>query len=153
MYVDEKEDAAMAEEITLNAKVQRPGVCNAMETLLVHASIAPTFLPKLTERLKEHRVEIRGDEAAGKILGAAVKRATDADYATEYNDFIMNLRVVDGLGQAIEHINRELGTLAVIITHNAILADMADRVLSMRDGRIVSEHANARREPVRNLRW
>jgi glutamate-5-semialdehyde dehydrogenase len=104
VYVDDRTDLKMAEEIVLNAKVQRPAVCNAMETLLVHAAIAPTFLPGLTQRLQEHRVEIRGDSATARIL-PNVKPATDTDYGTEYNDFIMNVRVVDGVKQAIDHIN------------------------------------------------
>ncbi len=104
VYVDDRADLKMAEEIVLNAKVQRPAVCNAMETLLVHSAVAPTFLPKLAQRLQEYRVEIRGDAVAASIL-PGVKAASEADYATEYNDFIMNVRVVDGVRQAIEHIN------------------------------------------------
>jgi glutamate-5-semialdehyde dehydrogenase len=105
VYVDEAADLQMAEQIVLNAKVQRPAVCNAMETLLVHRSNAAAFLPKVAERLNEYHVEIRGDAAAAKIL-PTVKPATNQDYSTEYNDFIMNVRVVDDLSQAIEHINR-----------------------------------------------
>jgi glutamate-5-semialdehyde dehydrogenase len=104
VYVDDRADLKMAEEIVLNAKVQRPAVCNAMETLLVHSAVAPTFLPKLAQRLQEYRVEIRGDAVAASVL-PDVKMASDADYATEYNDFIMNVRVVDSVKQAIQHIN------------------------------------------------
>src|SRR4051812_31315132 len=104
VYVDDRADLKMAEEIVVNAKVQRPAVCNAMETLLVHAAIAPTFLPRLAQRLQGYRVEIRGDAATAEIL-PNVKSATDADYATEYNDFIMNVRVVNGVKEAIDHIN------------------------------------------------
>jgi glutamate-5-semialdehyde dehydrogenase len=96
----------MAMDITLNAKVQRPAVCNAMETLLVHSAIAHEFLPQLAQRLKEYRVELRGDPATQTMLGSGVKLATDVDYATEYNDFILNIRVVDDVAQAIEHINK-----------------------------------------------
>src|SRR5690606_9785427 len=108
VYVDSAADLAMAEQIALNAKVQRPGVCNAMETLLVHQSIAPSFLPPLAERLDEYRVEIRGDDATLRILEGRdrLKPATEADYGTEYNDFILNVRVVEDLRAAIEHINR-----------------------------------------------
>lgn len=107
VYVDQCADLAMAQAICLNAKVQRPAVCNAMETLLVHAAVAPAFLSQLWPRLQEHRVELRGDEAAAAILGSSqVRPATLADYATEYNDFIMNVRVVDSVQAAIEHINR-----------------------------------------------
>ena len=105
VYVDDRADLKMAEEIVLNAKIQRPAVCNAMETLLVHSSIADKFLPKLAPRLKEYRVEVRGDDATAKFVPDA-KRATETDYATEYNDFIMNVRVVDGIQQAIAHINQ-----------------------------------------------
>lgn len=105
VYVDERADLAMAAEIAMNAKVQRPAVCNAMETLLVHAAIAPRFLPDLARRLREYKVELRGDESTRQILGKEIKPATDADYATEYNDFILNIRVVPDLSNAIEHIN------------------------------------------------
>jgi glutamate-5-semialdehyde dehydrogenase len=104
VYVDEQVDFKMAENIVLNAKVQRPAVCNAMETLLVHNAVAQQFLPHLAERLKEYRVEIRADAATSAIL-PGVKTATDADYSTEYNDFIMNVRVVNSVKDAIDHIN------------------------------------------------
>jgi glutamate-5-semialdehyde dehydrogenase len=105
VYVDDRADLKMAEAIVLNAKVQRPAVCNAMETLVVHASVAETFLQKIAARLKEYRVELRGDEATRSILADA-KPATEKDWETEYNDFIMNVRVVDGIKAAIEHINK-----------------------------------------------
>jgi glutamate-5-semialdehyde dehydrogenase len=105
VYVDDQADLKMAEEIVLNAKVQRPAVCNAMETLLVHGQIAPKFLRTLAARLKEYNVELRGDEVTRWIIEKA-KPVTEADYSTEYNDFIMNVRVVDGLKQAIDHINQ-----------------------------------------------
>jgi glutamate-5-semialdehyde dehydrogenase len=105
VYVDEGADLEMAEQIVLNAKVQRPAVCNAMETLLVHRSNAAAFLPKLAARLSDYHVEIRGDAATSKVI-RDVKPASDQDYSTEYNDFIMNVRVVDDVGQAIDHINR-----------------------------------------------
>ena len=107
VYVDEAADLQMAEKIALNAKVQRPAVCNAMETLLVHRAIAPEFLPRLAEKLAEYRVEIRGDEQSLKLLAGKpnLKPARDEDYFTEYNDFILNVRIVEGLDQAIEHIN------------------------------------------------
>ena len=108
VYVDAAADPAMAEQIALNAKVQRPGVCNAMETLLVHQAIAPTFLPALAQRLAEYHVEIRGDDSTLKLLEGRekLKSATEEDYATEYNDFILNIRVVNDLRQAIDHINQ-----------------------------------------------
>jgi glutamate-5-semialdehyde dehydrogenase len=112
VYVDAGADLPMAEEIAFNAKCQRPAVCNAMETLLVHAAIAPAFLPAIGRRLHEKKVELRVDEAAGKILQArlpqtasVIKAVSEQDYFTEYNDYILNIRVVDGVGQAIDHIN------------------------------------------------
>jgi glutamate-5-semialdehyde dehydrogenase len=105
VYVDERADLRMAEEIALNAKVQRPAVCNAMETLLVHSNVAAEFLPQLAARLKEYQVELRGDESTRRNLGDAVKLATDADYSTEYNDFVLNIAVVGDVAQAVEHIN------------------------------------------------
>jgi glutamate-5-semialdehyde dehydrogenase len=104
VYVDERADLKMAEEITMNAKVQRPAVCNAMETLLVHRAVAPAFLPRIAERVRDYRVEMRGDEKARALLPQA-KAATDADYFTEYNDFIMNVKVVENISEAIGHIN------------------------------------------------
>lgn len=107
VYVDEKADLGMAASIALNAKVQRPAVCNAMETLLVHSAIAPQFLPDLAGKLTENRVELRADPAALKILAGTpnTKEAREEDFFTEYNDYILNVRVVDSLRQAIDHIN------------------------------------------------
>jgi glutamate-5-semialdehyde dehydrogenase len=105
VYVDDRADLKMAEEIVMNAKVQRPAVCNAMETLVVHASVAEKFLGTLAARLKEYRVELRGDETTRRILPDA-KAATEKDWETEYNDFVMNVRVVDGIKAAIDHINK-----------------------------------------------
>jgi glutamate-5-semialdehyde dehydrogenase len=94
----------MAEDIVLNAKCQRPGVCNAIETLLVHAEIALDFLPRCAATLWKHGVELRGDEITQRILGACVKPATEADWAAEYLDLILSVRVVSTLDDAIEHI-------------------------------------------------
>jgi len=111
VFVDAEADLAMAESIALNAKVQRPAVCNAMETLLVDQTVAPAFLPALGKRLAEKNVEIRGDETSRRLLnsngasGLKIKTVTDQDFFTEYNDFILNVRVVDGVKQAIDHIN------------------------------------------------
>lgn len=113
VYVDRGADLAMAERIVLNAKVQRPSVCNAMETLLVDQAVAGPFLSALAPGLEEHRVEIRADGRALEILKADptgarlnVRPASEADWGTEYNDYAMNLRVVDGLDEAVEHIHR-----------------------------------------------
>jgi glutamate-5-semialdehyde dehydrogenase len=112
VYVDADADLKMAEEIAMNAKVQRPAVCNAMETLLVDKKIAAQFLPVVGQRLSEKRVELRADSDAEAILKcsmhntkSAIKRATEQDWFTEYNDYILNVRVVDGVQQAIDHIN------------------------------------------------
>ena len=112
VYVDAAADLKMAEEIAVNAKVQRPAVCNSMETLLVDQAVAPRFLPAIAARLGEKRVELRCDPTALDVLksrpGAqypALRAATDQDFYTEYNDYILNVRVVDGVKQAIDHIN------------------------------------------------
>jgi glutamate-5-semialdehyde dehydrogenase len=105
VYVDDRADLKMAEAIVLNAKVQRPAVCNAMETLLVHSNVAETFLKTIASKLREYNVELRGDEMTRKVLPEA-KSVTEKDWETEYNDFIMNVRIVDGIKTAIDHINR-----------------------------------------------
>ncbi len=114
VYVDADADLKMAEEIAMNAKVQRPAVCNAMETLLVDKAIAPQFLPRIAEKLAQKKVELRADETARSLLNSQLSTlnsqlrlipATDQDFYTEYNDYILNLRVVEGVRQAIDHIN------------------------------------------------
>jgi len=112
VYVDADADLKMAEEIAMNAKVQRPAVCNAMETLLVDQAIAPQFLPVIAEKLAQKNVELRADDRSRTILDSKLKTqnlklktATDQDFYTEYNDYILNLRVVEGVRQAIDHIN------------------------------------------------
>ena len=110
VYVDSEADLGMASEIVMNAKVQRPAVCNAMETLLVDRKIVNDFLPKIAARLNEKSVQFRADPESQVILQGemdiSVKPATEQDWSTEYNDYIMNVRVVDGLEAAIGHINR-----------------------------------------------
>lgn len=115
VYVDAEADLEMAERIVLNAKVQRPAVCNAMETLLVDRRIAPVFLPRITQRLAEKRVELRVDKESRAALfsppgappaGLSFRDATEQDFYTEYNDYILNVRVVDGVAGAIAHIQR-----------------------------------------------
>jgi glutamate-5-semialdehyde dehydrogenase len=112
VYVDGEADLKMAEEIVLNAKVQRPAVCNAMETLLVDRGVAGVFLPTIGRRLCEKKVALRVDAETEGILKSEVRspksevrRATEQDWFTEHNDYILNVRVVDGIGQAIDHIN------------------------------------------------
>jgi len=103
VFVDSTANQKMALDIALNAKVQRPGVCNAMETLLVDQSVAPTFLPKLGQAMKEKGVEIHADERAAALLNG-VKRATAEDWDTEYLDLVLNVGVVDGIDGALEHV-------------------------------------------------
>jgi glutamate-5-semialdehyde dehydrogenase len=103
-YVDDHADLAMAERICLNAKVQRPAVCNAMENLLVHERVAAQFLPSMTRALRDANVEIRGCERTRKIVPDVVA-ATEADWRTEYLDLILAVKVVDSLDDAINFIN------------------------------------------------
>ncbi len=105
LYVDASADLKMAEEIVVNAKVQRPSVCNAAEKLLVHRQTAARFLPRVAERLTGLGVELRGDERARSIV-PTIKPASDEDWTTEYNDLIMAVKVVDNLDEAIDWINR-----------------------------------------------
>ena len=105
VYVDKAADPDMALSIIENAKCSRPGVCNALEKVLVHRDIAPTFLPLLAERLRARRVELRGDEAACAAVPGLVP-ATDADWDAEYLDLVLAVKVVDGVQAAIDHINR-----------------------------------------------
>jgi glutamate-5-semialdehyde dehydrogenase len=104
-YVSAGADLKMAENICFNAKVQRPGVCNAMETLLVDESVAAKFLPNMAKRYWDAGVELRGDAATRKILGKQVKTATEEDWYAEYLDLILAVRVVKGVDAAITHIN------------------------------------------------
>ena len=104
-YVDESADLSMAADIAFNAKVSRPGVCNSMETLLVHRNVADHLLPDLLERFVKASVEIRGCTETARYH-AAVKPATEQDWATEYLDFILSIKVVGSLEEALEHIDR-----------------------------------------------
>ena len=103
-YVDEWADLNMAADICFNAKVQRPGVCNAMEALLVHKDVALRFLPGMIKRLRQAKVEIRGCPATLKIV-KGIRRATEKDFHTEYLDLILSVKVVDSLEEAVRHIN------------------------------------------------
>ena len=114
VYVDEGADLDMAVSIAVNAKAQRVSVCNAAETLLVHAAIAPRFLPAVAARLGEAGVELRGDDATRALVPAA-RPATDADWDTEYLDHILSIRVVDGFDDAVAHIRRHGSGLAEAI--------------------------------------
>jgi len=112
VFVDAEADLKMAEEIVMNAKVQRPAVCNAMETLLVDKAVADKFLPAIGDKLFAKHVELRADDATREVLNTKLKiqnsklrAVTEQDYFTEYNDYILNVRVVEGVRAAIDHIN------------------------------------------------
>ena len=105
VFVDETADLEMATRVCLNAKVQRPGVCNAMETLLVHQKVANRFLPKVAKALQREGVELRGCSQTRKIL-SHIKEAREEDWAQEYLDLILSVKVVKGIEEAAEHIAR-----------------------------------------------
>ncbi len=105
IFVDETADLEMATQICLNAKVQRPGVCNAMETLLVHEAVARRFLPKVAKALQREGVELRGCARAKKVL-PRIQEALEEDWSKEYLDLILSIKVVEGVEEAIEHIGR-----------------------------------------------
>jgi len=104
LYIDSDADVDMAVKITLNAKVQRPGVCNAIETLLVHKNIAERVLPKVKEELKKHNVELRGCSKTREFL-PDIKKATEEDWETEYLDLILSIKIVENIEEAVKHIN------------------------------------------------
>jgi glutamate-5-semialdehyde dehydrogenase len=105
IYVEEDADLEKATPIVINAKVQRPGTCNAAEKLIVHNKIAKSYLPIVIAELQKNGVEIRGDEEARKIV-PTIKAANEADWSTEYLDLIMGVKVVKNLDEAIKHINK-----------------------------------------------
>ena len=105
IYVDESADLNMAADIVMNAKTQRVGVCNACESLLVHENVKEAFLPVLAERLRSKHVEMRADEEAKALIPDA-KTATEEDWGTEYLDYILSIKVVKSVEEAIAHINR-----------------------------------------------
>ena len=141
LYVDRAADLAMAAEVLANAKCSRPSVCNAIETALVHRDVAAEFLPMLAQALAPYHVEIRGDAAVCKVLPEA-KPATEDDWATEYNDFILAVRVVADVDEAIAHITR-YGTMhsEAIITNDA---QAAEKFLNSVDAAAVYVNASTR---------
>jgi glutamate-5-semialdehyde dehydrogenase len=140
-YVDAGANDQMAADIAFNAKVQRPSVCNSMETLLVHETFADLHLAKLAERFIQAGVELRGCERTIALLADA-KPATDEDYGTEYGDYIMNIRIVPNLDAALEHIRR-FGTKhsECIVTENA---QHAERFIQEVDAAAVYHNASTR---------
>jgi glutamate-5-semialdehyde dehydrogenase len=139
----------MAEKIVINAKCQRPGVCNAMETLLIHKGIAPTFLPKIANELFHRKVELHVDPQGMEILKtsslpatAVYREARNEDWTTEYLDLILSLRVVNSLDEAIDHINRYGSAHSdSIVTRNE---ETAKRFLTEVDSATVYHNASTR---------
>lgn len=118
IFVDESAQIDMAVDITINAKTQRPGVCNAAETLLVHKNIADAFLPRVCKVLKDKNVEIRADKRTAEIVGGTVP-ANEKDWETEYLDYILAIRVVDSIDEAVNHISQySTGHSECIVTEN-----------------------------------
>src|SRR5262249_17529746 len=117
-YVDRAADLEQAVAISVNAKASRPGVCNAMETLLVHGEIAAAFLPRVASALKARGVELRGCDRTRALVPAALP-AKDEDWDTEYLDLILSIRVVDDLEQALAHIaEHSTGLADAIVTED-----------------------------------
>ncbi len=126
-YVDRAADLKMAEEISFNAKLSRPSVCNAMENLLVHREVAAKFLPAMAKRFSAAGVELRGDDAACTIV-SNIKHATDEDWDTEYLELILSVKVVDSIDEAIAFIRRHGSGLAdAIVTQDADAAARFER--------------------------
>lgn len=105
VYVDKFADKKMAVEITTNAKVQRPSVCNAIENLVIHQDVAQEYLPAIADELQKYNVELRGDEKVCEILGDKATLATAEDWDTEYNDCIIAIKIVSSIDEAIDFIN------------------------------------------------
>ena len=105
VYVDKFANKKMAVEITTNAKVQRPSVCNAIENLVIHQDVAQEYLPAIADELQKYNVELRGDEKVCEILGDKATLATAEDWDTEYNDYIIAIKIVSSIDEAIDFIN------------------------------------------------
>lgn len=123
LFVDESADIDMAIKVALNAKCSRPSVCNAIETILLHKSVADKFLSFFYDETRKYALDIRGCEKCKAIL-PQINDATDEDYATEYDDYIVSVKVVDGVADAVAHINKyTTGHSEAIITESARNAD------------------------------
>ena len=141
VYVDESADFKKAMDIVINAKTQRPGVCNACESLLVHKNIADAFLPEIGKALQQKKVEIRGDEKTLQLIEGSVA-ATQEDWGTEYEDYIISARVVETFEEAIEHIRKySTGHSEAIVTENYT---NAQRFLNEIDAAAVYVNASTR---------
>ena len=141
VYVDESADLQKAARIVINAKTQRPGVCNACESLLVHKNIAEKFMPEIGKALQSKNVEIRGDKATMDLVKGAVA-ATEQDWATEYEDYIISAKVVENIDEAIAHIRKyTTGHSEAIVTENYT---NAQRFLNEIDAAAVYVNASTR---------
>ncbi|MDZ7850898.1 MAG: glutamate-5-semialdehyde dehydrogenase [Halodesulfurarchaeum sp.] len=140
VYVDDDADLEMGVDIAFDAKVQYPAVCNAVETLLVHESVAADYLPEIVSRYEDAGVEVRGDEATQEIVD--VEPANEADWETEYGDLIISIKVVDSLETAIDHVNT-FGSKHTesIVTENA---DAAGEFMQRIDASSVFHNASTR---------
>ncbi|VVB65584.1 Alpha-ketoglutarate semialdehyde dehydrogenase [Candidatus Gugararchaeum adminiculabundum] len=141
LYIDSEADLQMAEEIAINAKCQRPGVCNAIEKIVVHEKVAKDFIPRAVKALGERGVEIKGDEKA-RAIAKSITPATEEDWYTEYLDLIIAIKVVSSLDEAISHINKYGSHHSdAIITKNKA---SADRFLKEVDSAAVYHNASTR---------
>ena len=141
-YVDDEANLEMAAKIVENAKCSRPSVCNAIETLLVHEAVANEFLPLVLPKLNKYNVELRCDEKALKILGESAIPATESDWETEYDDYILAIKVVSSIDEAMDHIARySTQHSEVIITENY---GKAQRFLNEVDAAAVYVNASTR---------
>ncbi|MFC1631295.1 glutamate-5-semialdehyde dehydrogenase [Candidatus Omnitrophota bacterium] len=140
-YVDSQADLAMAQKVVFNAKVQRPGVCNAIETLLVNQRVAKKFLPKMIKDLQAAGVEIRADQATSKIV-PGLNRARSVDWSTEYLDLVLSVKLVDNIDQAIAHIAKYGSSHSDAIITKSL--SQAEKFLNQVDSACVYVNASTR---------
>jgi glutamate-5-semialdehyde dehydrogenase len=143
VYVHSDADLQKALDVSYDSKVQYPAVCNAMETLLVHRDVAPAFLPRLVEEYRKAGVEVRGDQRTLELAKAqGVIPATEQDWKTEYSDLIVSVKIVDGVNEAIEHINKYGSRhTECIVTESH---DVASRFMEFVDAANVFQNASTR---------
>jgi glutamate-5-semialdehyde dehydrogenase len=142
LYVHAEADLAMAADLVINSKCQKPGVCNALETLLVDRAVAASFYPVMGERLRQAQVRVKADAEAMALLGMAAEPATEEDWRTEYLDLILAVKTVAGLQEAIQHIN-EFGshhTDGIVTGDAAAVAQFQQEV----DSAVVTHNASTR---------
>lgn len=141
IYVDKNCDFEMAADIIINAKVQRPSVCNACESLLIHKDIKDEFFPLIYKKLCQNKVEVRGCDECSKIIDE-ISKATEEDFYTEYNDLIISVKIIGGIDEAIEHINtHSTGHSEAIITNDY---NNSERFLNEIDSACVYVNASTR---------